>query len=483
MGADQTVYYEALMLRAQEQRDAAMAEANSIQQQLYDLQKSSQREIRDLKAEIDVSAHKLKIEYELRTAAETKCSLMECELAELSSHIQFEAQNLVAQERREHRDELERLARKQEEMVQLMEMERAQVKSLKQSLESANMALDREKGETERLRSELHAFERKVSSFVSVPDLPVLRDSAFAESPSLPNTARAISTASIGQTTGNSTSPSVSNSSDSVGLQPATVSYTNDSHIAGVLYFGTDTTRTDTRLTEFLGFVNASSDKEAMQSSFMQRSMREDVEPTLAADSTTSMPSLSGWNKHRRLLHGVQENTLVLESYSPRVKLNRVLSLGCYLCGCSVNRPSASSPPASMSDRIASSSSGGSEKEKRPHMFRMRFSDNDEDNKPICHHCHARMVAVCSFFSYLNIVRKGLIKRPVADIWLEVNKARLQMWLARCGASGNIYESMMEILEVVIKMDILNMKIFSCAGLAELVMDFLKIAFWNYDVL
>ncbi|ORX71653.1 hypothetical protein DL89DRAFT_266636 [Linderina pennispora] len=314
MGADQTVYYEALMLRAQEQRDAAMAEANSIQQQLYDLQKSSQREIKDLKG-------------------------------------RDRSQNLVAQERREHRDELERLARKQEEMLQLMEMERAQ------SLESANMALD-----------QLHAFERKVSSFVSVPDLPVLRDSAFAESPSLPNTAP-------------------------WALRPATVSYTNDSHIAGVLYFGTDTTRTDTRLTEFLGFVNASSDKEAMQSSFMQRSMREDVEPTLAADSTTSMPSLSGWNKHRRLLHGVQENTLVLESYSPRVKLNRVLSLGCYLCGCSVNRPSASSPSASMSDPL------------------------------------------CSFFSYLNIVRKGLIKRPVADIWLEVNKARLQMWLARCGAS------------------------------------------------
>ncbi|KAJ2359513.1 hypothetical protein H4S02_012240 [Coemansia sp. RSA 2611] len=68
-------------------------------------------------------------------------------------------------------------------------------------------------------------------------------------------------------------------------------------------------------------------------------------------------------------------------------------------------------------------------------MYRMRFNDNDEDNKPLCHHCHVRMVAVCSFFAYLKIVRKGLIKRPIADIWLEVNKARLQMWLARSGAS------------------------------------------------
>ncbi|KAJ1945641.1 hypothetical protein FBU59_002249 [Linderina macrospora] len=285
MGADQTAYYEALMLRAQEQRDAAMAEANSFQQQLYDLKRSSQREIQDLRAQVDGSAHKLKIEYELRTAAETKCSLMECELAELSSHIQFEAQNLVAQERREHRDELERLAKKQEEMVQLMEMERAQVESLKQSLESVNLALDRERGETERLRSEMMAFERKVSSFVSVPDLPVLRDSAFAESPLLPDTARVLGTASVVHGSGGSTPPSAANSSDSVVIRPvATVSPVSDPHIAGVLFFGTDATRTDTRLTEFLGFVNASSDKESMQSSFMQRSMREDVEPTLTAD-------------------------------------------------------------------------------------------------------------------------------------------------------------------------------------------------------
>ncbi|KAJ2763584.1 hypothetical protein IWQ56_004804 [Coemansia nantahalensis] len=47
------------------------------------------------------------------------------------------------------------------------------------------------------------------------------------------------------------------------------------------------------------------------------------------------------------------------------------------------------------------------------------------------------MVTVCSFFAYLKIVRRGLIKRPIADIWLEVNRVRMQMWLARSGASAD----------------------------------------------
>ncbi|KAJ2904868.1 RAB3A interacting protein, partial [Coemansia aciculifera] len=177
----------------------------------------------------------------------------------------------------------------------------------------------------------------------------------------------------------------------------------------------------------------------------MQRSMREDVGPTLVADTSSGLTSLSSWSKGRRLVHSVQENTLILESFSPRVQLSRVMSLGCYLCGCSISRPQSSasllsmplSPPlssASSSDQQRVQSLGGSVCG-RSEMYRMRFNDNDEDNKPLCHHCHGRMVAVCSFFSYLKIVRKGLIKRPIADIWLEVNKARLQMWLARSGAS------------------------------------------------
>ncbi|KAJ2790815.1 hypothetical protein GGI18_001563 [Coemansia linderi] len=227
-------------------------------------------------------------------------------------------------------------------------------------------------------------------------------------------------------------------------------------HIVGSLFFGNDATRPDTRLAEFLGFINVTSDKEAQSCAFMQRSMREDVGPTLVADSASlsaGMPSLSAWSKGRRLVHGVQENTLILESFSPRMQLSRVLSLGCYLCGSSISRPLSSAlsslsmpmspPPSSASSSLSTSEqrvqslSGNGEGSGRGRceMYRMRFNDNDEDNKPLCHHCHARMVAVCSFFAYLKIVRKGLIKRPIADIWLEVNKARLQMWLARSGAS------------------------------------------------
>ncbi|KAJ1819920.1 hypothetical protein LPJ75_001066 [Coemansia sp. RSA 2598] len=412
-----SAHYEKLMLRAQEQRDAAMAEASALQQQLIELCQDRDLEVQGLRQEIATLTRKLSNEYELRTAAETKCSLMECELAELSSNIQFEAQNLVAQERREHRSELDRIARRHAEVEQLLEMERAQVGALKRSLETTSLALDRERSDANRMRNGMQAFERHMAA----PSASKLS----AEDAS---------------------SASASTSSVSPPALP-------EPHIAGVLYFGGDGSRPDTRLTEFLAFLNAASEKEALASAFMQRSMREDIAPTLLADGASNLSSLSSWHRHRRLLHSVQDNTLLLESFAPRRSTSRVLSVGCYLCGCSTNRPSTAgsssiSVASSSLDRGLSTSSSSAETAatgrtkpssssvQRCEMYRMRFSDNDEDNKPLCHHCHGRMVAVCSFFAYLKIARKGLIKRPIADIWLEVNKNRLQMWLARSGASS-----------------------------------------------
>ncbi|KAJ2069591.1 hypothetical protein GGI08_000271 [Coemansia sp. S2] len=446
-----------------------MAEANTLQQQMDDLQRASGSEIAQLRAELDVASRKLRIEYELRTAAETKCALMECELAELSSNIQYEAQNLVAVERREHRAEADRMARSHAEVLQLMEMERAQMASLKLSLETANVALDRERAEADRLRSGMVAFERQVSTLIAPTSAPVSPTDASSEGLP-PLSARSFSASVLSNGSGRlaRSAPQsldclvLANNNNNNASAAAVAPMAPEPHIVGRLFFGNDATRPDTRLAEFLGFINVTSDKEAQNCAFMQRSMREDVGPTLVADSATSsagMPSLSAWSKGRRLVHGVQENTLILESFSPRVQLSRVLSLGCYLCGCSISRPlssalSASSlsmplspPPSSassssdqhrvqsLSSSTAADPSGGGQGRGRCEMYRMRFNDNDDENKPLCHHCHGRMVAVCSFFAYLKIVRKGLIKRPIADIWLEVNRARLQMWLARSGAS------------------------------------------------
>ncbi|KAJ2725890.1 hypothetical protein GGI07_000935 [Coemansia sp. Benny D115] len=410
VSASQQAYLEKMMLRAQEQRDAAMAEAATLQRRLDELLINSDSTIRRLQADLDSATRKLHNEYELRTAAEAKCSQMECELAELSSHIQYEAQNLVAQERREHHGELDRLARRHEEVEQLLEMERAQVGALKKSLETTSLALDRELKRGDAQAASERQVAGRLAGSACLSDESVRLSSAVAAA-----TAAAAAAAAL-----------------------------SEPHISGQLFFGNDGSRTDTRLTEFLGFMNAALDKEAMASAFMQRCMREDVAPTLLADASSGLPSLSSWSRHRRLLHSVQENTLVLESFAPRMGIGRVMSLGCYLCACSINRPGSSissAPPSassSMSDR-------GPQQLPTPlspavtmprcEMYRMRFNDNDEDNKPLCLHCHARMVSVCSFFSYLKIVRKGLIKRPIADIWLEVNKTRLQMWLARSGAS------------------------------------------------
>ncbi|KAJ2588667.1 RAB3A interacting protein, partial [Coemansia sp. RSA 1804] len=141
--------------------------------------------------------------------------------------------------------------------------------------------------------------------------------------------------------------------------------------------------------------------------------------------------------RHRRLMHSVVDNSLVLEAFTPRTGCaTRVLSLACYLCGHSTNPGANTAPVTTTSTRTSTSGSHSSMSSTRGEpLHRLRFGDNDGNSKPLCAHCHARMVAVCSFFSYLRIVRKGLIKRPIADIWLEVNKARLQMWLSRSGAS------------------------------------------------
>ncbi|KAJ1899682.1 RAB3A interacting protein [Coemansia sp. IMI 209127] len=335
-------------------------------------------EIERLKRELEETKRQQRIEYELRTIAETKCARMECELAELSSNIQMEAQNLVAMERRGHKREMDRLTRTLAEVQQLCDVDGEQVMCLKQCLEAAASDLDAARAEAARLRTAVAAFERS------------------EEENGVP------SHKSVSQ------------------LEPP--------HIAGRMFFGTDGTRADTRVAEFLGFLNVASEREAMSGAFVQRCVREDVEPTLGVNSgstsasASGMPSLSAWQRHRRLLHSVTDNTLVLEAFTPRTgSATRVLSLACHLCGCSTTTTSSS-----IDSRSSSSS--------RCELYRLRFGDN-EDSKPLCAHCHSRMVAVCSFFSYLRIVRKGLIKRPIADIWLEVNKARLQMWLARSGAS------------------------------------------------
>ncbi|KAJ1991054.1 hypothetical protein GGI25_003899 [Coemansia spiralis] len=390
-------HFEKLLLRAQDQRNHAMNESAQLQGQLEKLQQSSDAEITRLKEELAQMRRKLQIEYELRTIAETKCARMECELAELSSNIQFEAQNLVAVERRGHLREVESLVKKQREMEHLMEVNSAQVTSLKGSLETVAGELDRERKECERLRATLTGVERQIAG----------SSMAVEQSPPI-----------------NSRSSSKQSSASTISIASSRPSA--EPHILGQVFFGNDATRSDTRLAEFLGFLNLS-DKEAATSAFVQRSMREDVEPTIVPDHS-SMPSLSAWQRHRRLLHSVQENTLALESFAPKANIGRVLSLGCYLCGCSTSRPSTALDRAGLST---------SDEGRMRNMYRMRFGDHDEDNKPLCNHCHGRMVAVCSFFAYLRIVRKGLIKRPIADIWLEVNKARLQMWLARSGASAD----------------------------------------------
>ncbi|KAJ2614350.1 hypothetical protein H4S08_001747 [Coemansia sp. RSA 1365] len=383
--------YEVRLLRAQQQRDTAMAEAAELQRRLDELQRAGDAEIARLREEVAAAGQKLRAEYELRTAAEAKCSMMECELAELSSNIQYEAQNLVAQERRAHKGELERAARKHREVVQLMEMERAQVGALKLSLERETAARDSEHAEADRLRTALAAIERQMSP-VSPP-----RTASAAERKS--------------RSGSRSASPA------------ASFLLENVAHISGRMLFGCDVAQPDLRLGEFIAFVDAASEKDALASAFMQRSLREDVEPTLAADAATSaLPSLSGWSRHRRLLNSALDATLELESYTPRVAVERVVSPACYLCSCSVTR----AVPRVSND--ASAHAHGA-------MFRMRLGADDTDSKPLCAHCHSRMMAICSFFAYLSIVRRRLTRRPIADVWLEVNRARLHMWLVRSGAS------------------------------------------------
>ncbi|KAJ1934623.1 hypothetical protein GGF37_006296, partial [Kickxella alabastrina] len=265
-----TEHHEKLMLRAQEQRDEAMAEANQLQIQLDYLRQSSNAEIQRLQAEVDAAMRNLRVEYNLRTAAETKCSLMECELAELSSNIQYEAQNLVAQERREHRDELDRMAKRHAEIDQLLVMERSQVGALKQSLESTTVALDRERMETERMRSGMQAFERQTTPYATA----------------------SASTAGAGAANGSSASGSGSAASGEC------ENMAGEPHISGLMYFGNDASRTDIRLTEFLDFLNVVSEKEVQGSTFMQRCMREDIGPTLMADVASGLPSLSSWHRH-----------------------------------------------------------------------------------------------------------------------------------------------------------------------------------------
>ncbi|KAJ2682498.1 hypothetical protein GGH99_004718, partial [Coemansia sp. RSA 1285] len=181
-------------------------------------------EIEQLRRELEDARRQQRIEYELRTIAETKCMRMEYELAELSSNIQLEAQTLVAVERRGHKREIDRLTRQLREVEQLRDVDGEQVTCLKQCLESAATDLDEARAEVTRLRSAIDAFEQNQKP---------------------PQSAKSAAAAAIYH---------------SEQRQPP--------HIAGRLFFGTDGTRADTRLGEFLGFLNVASEREAMASAF-----------------------------------------------------------------------------------------------------------------------------------------------------------------------------------------------------------------------
>ncbi|KAJ2136000.1 hypothetical protein IW136_004068, partial [Coemansia sp. RSA 678] len=261
--ADMGARYEASMLRAQEQRNTAMAEAAHLQHRLDDLERTTATELTQLRTELETTKRKLRTEYELRTAAEAKCSVMECELAELSNNIQLEAQNLVALERREHKTELEQMTKRHTEVVQLMDMEREQVVSLKQSLERTTNTLDRERDECERLRTTMVAFERQFSTLVAPMRESTLSTSAHRSVSPVPVLRPG---SRLTRSAPQSLESAITTSASSSVCEPHA-----DAHIVGRMYFGNDAARSDTRLAEFLGFINIASEKEAQSSAFMQR--------------------------------------------------------------------------------------------------------------------------------------------------------------------------------------------------------------------
>ncbi|OLY85341.1 hypothetical protein AYI68_g471 [Smittium mucronatum] len=340
---------ETEFIKIKEQKNDALKELEKAQSNLESLKTSSSKTIADLTDSLSKAKFQLQVETNLKNVAESKLATMECELAELSSNIQVEAQNIVVSERKDRKSQVEKLIQKKKETEDLLLMERSQVQALKTALERLGSLLDSEKQEKDRLLQMLQNQDFEISTVRK--NLPFLQIDLNKMSPSVSNEGvyQKMPSLSAASTThlsdysppfSRNLSPDILPMSlDLVALDLAKSSrchvYKYDSISTlnkfpnvlsnpkslspSILNFRMGVYDSDQDTSMLSEFINSPTDRDAYQTPYFLKILKEELEPTINSIDYYNNPlKLSNqlfpsWNKHKRILNSIQENTIVIE--------------------------------------------------------------------------------------------------------------------------------------------------------------------------
>ncbi|OMJ28465.1 hypothetical protein AYI69_g2060 [Smittium culicis] len=348
--------FENEIVKIKEQKNNVLKELEKIQAEL-EYTKESSKSISELTESLNKSSFQLQVEKNLRSVAESKLATMECELAELSSNIQVEAQNIVVSERKDRKSQVEKLILKKKEIEDLLVMERAQVSALKGTIERLGTLLDVEKAKNDKLSKTVDHQHSEISAFKqNLPFLKMNLDSS--NSNGLDTFYKKISSSDLSPSS-NSTLPtpyiSPNYNSRRYSFKPNfpfsriihsldlanfnQLDSIDDLHSRSINLNNLDSSNKTKNISEIpswislkMGFfesdlisndlsdfIYSPSDKEAYQSPFFLKIYKEELEPTITTvdDSSYSLrfsnSLFPSWNKFKKVLNSIQDNSIIIE--------------------------------------------------------------------------------------------------------------------------------------------------------------------------
>ncbi|RKP08054.1 hypothetical protein THASP1DRAFT_23892 [Thamnocephalis sphaerospora] len=162
-------------------------------------------------------------------------------------------------------------------------------------------------------------------------------------------------------------------------------------------------------------------------SRFLRRVQADDVEPCVRF-------SHAGYFLQRKITAGVQAGTLILEAIAASdarqlsvyrtatIKPGATYHPQCALC--------EQECPFDATHRLYLEGERERERERRRH------DETTPQQRLVCPDCRIRLVAACEFWAYVRLLRRGLVRVPQEQVYLDTLRHRLRMFLARAATRG-----------------------------------------------
>ncbi|KAI8053419.1 hypothetical protein BDF22DRAFT_769858 [Syncephalis plumigaleata] len=420
--------------------------------------KTSHSLMEQLRNDLQKTSEKLAAETRRRGELETAKANIEAQLEDLSRTVFEEAQKMVVDERRA-RAEAERKrdiyhARVQE-LQDVEQMLKAQLNDLKRMMEKAMSAAsvmpttttDNNSSVTNESTNEFGSATTNIAIKLDEGN-DTDNDANHQETTIVPkSTANTVRHVAHGSVTSLNSFPSADSAYGSDMTSPTASGFAADP-IAVLLAFET----AGRRYTDFvdfyrmcsreanvlnIGYTNGVSNKALVEtaslavdpvttsnSKFLRRCQNDDVEPCVRFDR-------AGYFLQRKLHTGVQSGTLIIEP----VAASDARQLFAYQT--MITSPGSTfQPPCTLCERPCPPESSH-----RLFLEGERDSSRQSDTQSqsqrlICADCRLRLVAACEFWAYVRLMRRGLIRATPEQIYHDLLRHRMRMFLARVGAHG-----------------------------------------------